>query len=303
MFRKRIKKEFPPNTFIPKPARMAAIIQLCLAFTLIVWSGSLPFMGELFAFKAKALLYQNVMGDKSLHISGDKDKMERNKERFLLLPKEHQARYQQHYETLQAKSDTTFSTKLWRSIKIVAFELPSFEQAWIFFSIVIAIMLLLKVDGAVQAAWLLPVIALCYAFDNHWHGNKAPVSPDMQLFPSEEVIVSNYLKKPLSESIFDQQEELRQGWQLYLVQDWAHEQPSSDPILFTKQVEDGEYAFNLARLDRLIESPEMPEIFFFQKQESTILLVIYILWNFFFAWIVKSSPKNFGQRHGQGQKS
>ena len=62
MFRKRTKKIYPPGTFIPTPARVCAIIQLCVAFTVLIWNMATPFAGELFNVKSKMILYHDVMG-------------------------------------------------------------------------------------------------------------------------------------------------------------------------------------------------------------------------------------------------
>ena len=61
MFRKRAKKSYPPGTFIPTPARVFAILQLCIAFSILLWNASLPFMGDLYEIKSKLLLYKHVI--------------------------------------------------------------------------------------------------------------------------------------------------------------------------------------------------------------------------------------------------
>ena len=67
-----------------------------------------------------------------------------------------------------------------------------------------------------------------------------------------------------------QREELLHGFDLFLIEKWAHEIPSSDPDLFRKQKIRGEFAFNLARL----ENSTSPA----SSQHSTLLL-LYFLWN------------------------
>ena len=114
------KKQFPPGTFIPTPARVAAIIQLCLAFSVILWCAGQPFMGELFAIKSKMILYQSVMGSPDLLKKGKDDpklaaRLERNAERFASLPLDQKQQLIRSYEQLHNKAEAPFLTKLWRS--------------------------------------------------------------------------------------------------------------------------------------------------------------------------------------------
>lgn len=291
MFAKRPKKVFSPGTFIPRPARIAAILQLCVAFTLILYIASYPFMGALFEHKSKALLYRTVMGDATLANTAPsesaksyRERLQSNNERFSRLPADQQNPIIEQYDRLASQDSRTFLEKVWKSVHIFLFELPAFELAWITFAIVISIMLLMRIEGAAPAAWLLPVLAACYAGINFWHGITVPESADTKLFPTEEVIVRDYLKSPLSADIGLQQQELMRGWKMYLIQDWAHQQPSPNSVEFEQQAQEGEFYFNLARLEANIKSPTPPKTWF--DKESPFILAIYFLWNVFFAWTV-----------------
>ncbi len=295
MFSKRKKKEFPAGTFIPTKARVLAILQLCLAFTAIVWSAGLPFMGELFDLKSQGFLYQTVMGNEELakQIGKSQDAvylahLQRNKNRFAELPLTVQEELVQRYNALQHKANALFTEKLYRSVQILVVETPPFEQAWIAFAIVISLMLLLRIEGALPALWLLPLIVVCYGVDNRLQGKESPKNLDLQLFPKEEVIVKDYLKEPLSQNILQQQQQLMHGWQMYLVQEWAHETPSQDPKLFEQQAEQGEFFFNVARLKIQTENLSSQPL---HQKKPLLLILIYFLWNLFFAWSIHKTMR------------
>lgn len=288
MFRKkRPKKEFPPGTFIPTQARVAAIIQLCLAFVVLLSSISYPFLGEIFANKTEALLYSDIMGNTSAadaNSISERERLQRNGERFEAMEENARMQIVEHYHQLHAKAKTSFFEKIGSSFSILVSALPAFKQAWIIFSIVISILLLLRIEGANYAALLLPVIAFCYAYDNYNFGVPRKSTAQEKLFPTEQVIVNDYLRKPLSSDIMEQQHQLQHGWHLYLIEKWARQRPSEDAKVFSQQVEDGEFAFNLARIGTLGKRANVDSIF--KEREHFVMLLLYVLWNGFFAWTV-----------------
>lgn len=271
-----------------KSIRLFAILQLCFVFTAIASKGSDPFMGELFSFKSKALLYHYVMGDSTLmhasHNDEGKKKLERNQERFKKLPEEMQKQFQNQLNELMQMTEKSFSHKLKEAVEILTMKLPVFERAWIFFSIIIAILLLLRNESARNAVWVLPIVLLLYAWDNQMNGSKGFISPDTKIFPSEEVIVNDYLREPLSKEILEQHAQLLRGWKIYLIKEWGLQEPSRDPFLFEVQAEEGEYAFNIARLEAL--GQEKTPFKTFKEKESLFLIILYFLWNLWFAYRV-----------------
>lgn len=279
-----------------KRIRIMAILQLCIAFTLIFSSAGYPFLGELFAFKSKALLYHSVIGDSTLAGNANsadaeeyRGRLDRDKIRFSELPKELQSNILSQYQNLKDQTEKSFSAKFWRGIHILAFELSAFERAWLLLSIMISILLLFRIEGAALAVWLLPLLVICYGIDNQLNGISSSVSADTALFPPEEMIVNNYLKKPLSANIMEQRDQLLLGWKQYLIQEWAHQEPSSDNDLFDKQAEEGEFAFNVARVKLLSENQKMDLPF--KNKESMFLIGLYVFWNLFFASIANRRAK------------
>ena len=182
MFRQRVKKDYPADTFIPRPARICAIIQLCLAFSVLLWNISEPFIGEIFTLKSKLLLYHDVMGIPSPNQGIHKERLIRNAERFKVLSKQMQEQVAKNSQFLQKQLQRSFWDKLKSVAILFAYKISPFELAWIFFSIVIVIMLLKKVEGASQAVWLLPILVACYAADNRL-SNKRKFFCKAQTFP------------------------------------------------------------------------------------------------------------------------
>ncbi len=276
MFCKRLKKEIAPGTFISTPARLMAILQLCLAFTVLAWQAGYPFMGELFEIKSKLLVYDYVMGVNNATYA----------EQFSNLPEKKKEEILREYQTLKAHLGRPFVDKALDSVERVFFSLSPFKLLWIFFSIIIPILLLKKVEGAASVIWLLPLTTMVFIVHNRWYGEVVPLSKDTQLFPTEEIIVNNYLRHPLSSDLNLQEKQLRNGWELYLIEEWAKETPSSDAFQFTLQKEKGDFAFNLARLSGLEIKPYKS---FNNTQESYPVLALYLFWNLSFALVVGSA--------------
>jgi hypothetical protein len=282
MFRKRVKKEFPPGTFIPTPARFAAILQLCLAFTVLFWNMSQPFLEELFAVKSRLGIYQHVMGKKSSE----------HELRFAALPTRTQDEIHKQYHQIQTELDKSFLSKLAKSVKILFWGIPPYEQAWLSLSILIPIFLLKKVEGAKHIVWLLPLLTVAYSIDNRWYGiphNRAIAD----FYPKEEVLVNDYIREPLDTNLFKQHEQLKRGWELYLVDKWAHEDPKQDSGLFAEQVSRGGFNFHLTLLKQIYLDWKTQSSQKIQKQKAVLTLAFYLFWNFSFAFISFYSLKSY----------
>lgn len=294
MFKKRERKQYPPGTFIPTRARVATIIQLSLAFMVIAWNFAQPFMKELFDYKSQLLLYQDAMGISSAATAGDASKqgrLTRNAERFRILPSKLQRQIIGEFELLKELSQRTFFAKLQRSIHILLNEIPPFEQAWLLLSMIIPVLLLKRVEGATQAIWLLPLLTLLYAYDNYFFGLNPSTPAESRLFPTENEIVYGYLDEPLSANIFEQREQLLWGWKRYLIKEWTGHNEALFSPEFDLQAEEGEHAFNLARIAALSKSTAKP-VLQHPVRELPILLALYLFWNFFFAFSVWKQISN-----------
>ncbi len=282
---RRSKKTFPPGTFIPTPQRLVAIGHLCLAFSLMLWYLFQPFMGEYFMLRSRMLLYEYAMGTSEMLKArpGQEAKLERQALRFKQLPEKQREMLQQDYRILQNYAQRPVLQKIEEGVRFLIQKIPPFEQAWIFFSITIAILILLKIEGAKQAAWLLPLITLAYALDNQWTG-KFPQSPsDYSLFPTEETLIRDYLTEPFATTPLAQKQQLEKGWQRYLIDHWSYPIPSSEE----HRGEEAEFNFTIARLSLLHNQPLFQWIRGkFHERLGWLSLFVYFLWNILFVWII-----------------
>lgn len=270
MFSKR--KTIPKEAFIPTPARIMAIIQLCLAFTALLFILGYPFMGKHYALKSRLLVSDSVIQSNS----------------FEGLPEAKKESLVNEKKSIKEQMGASFVEKMGSSFKRIR-QTPVFELAWIAFSIVIPILILLKTEGGALAAWVLPLLVLVYAIDNQQRGWQSSDLAADQLFPSERVIEEKYLGRKLSANILSQKDDLERGWRLFLIQEWAREVPAEDPILFLEQAAKGEFAFNLERASLLAQEPIQSHP---GKKEPIILLVVFFLWNLFFAAYINQKKWN-----------
>lgn len=213
------RRPFPPGTFIPTPQRLLAILQLCIAFPLLLWYMTQPFMGEHFSLRSRMLLYEYVMGTSDILRSrpGQEAKLERQAQRFQQLPESERLFIKKDYQKLQNYAKRPILQKIEDGMRMLIRDIPLFEQVWLFFAILLALLILLKVEGAKQAAWLLPLITLAYVIDNQLEGRPAISSPDTPLFPTEEIIIHHYLSAPLVSHPLEQKKQLEEGWHHYLL--------------------------------------------------------------------------------------
>ncbi|SCA63221.1 hypothetical protein SCG7086_AM_00110 [Chlamydiales bacterium SCGC AG-110-P3] len=292
MFGKR--KEFPPGTFIPTRTRVVVIIHLSLAFSLLVWFCFQPFMGELFAYRTEMTLYQTVMGSEQLlervtdptQIEEATRRLSDNRERFAALAEEERLRLQEGHDTLRSQVARTFWQKTTRALSIILFEIPLYLQGWILLSSAICILLLLRIEGAQMAAWLLPLLVSVYVIHNVRYGQPPIRPPDATLFPTEQMLLENFLDEELADGVWEQHDQLMRGWMRFLVIEWAKQKPATDETTFTKQVETGEYHFNIARIAawKNTEPPTIERLM--QGKRSLLSLSLFFTWNLFMAWYV-----------------
>lgn len=259
--------------------RICAIIQLCLAFSLILWVVAEPFTGEYFTTRSSLLLFQTATGKGDRFVPADK--LARHAKRFDMLDASQQRRVLEGYRNLEDYASRPFLSKLVDSGKALFLDLSPFTQAWIFFSIAIALLLLLHISGAAAAAWLLPVITLCYVIDNQMDGASPPALAEESLLPSEHELIAQYPANSLVAS-----------WQQYLIRNWAQEAPSDDPQLFLEQVESGEHALTVARVERWMErNPSLRDRPVRPTRKPWPLLAMFMAWNLSFAVCVNREPK------------
>jgi len=288
--RRRKPKNYPPGTFLPKQQRIFAILQLCISFSLILWTVAQPFMGEYFDLRSRMILYEYAMGTSDiLKKRGEEIKLEKQKERFAQLPDSEKNFILNDYQHLQNYAQRPVYTKILDGIKFFILGIPAFEIAWLFFSIVIAILLLLKVTGAKEAVWILPLLTLAYTIDNRLDGLPEKKAPDYLLFPSEQLIIQKYTHEPLGSDLSLQRDQLRAGWNRYLVENWLPLKYQDHD--FEAQVDQAEFQFTLARLQRWHGYPMQMTISTFREKVGTFQLVAFMTWNLLLAWIMNRKER------------
>lgn len=270
MFKKKISY---PSLSTGK--KIFVILQLCFAFSLLLWCLFQPYMGDFFRIRSHQLLYDYVLGQGNS--IKDSDKLIRNAERFKELPEAKQADILKQYSRIQSALNIPFSTKFLSSLQFYAKNIPSFEFAWIFFSILISIYLLKGRPGATQAVWLLPIITLFYGLDNHFYGSNPILEPDRILFPEERIIANDAIG-----DWKNQEDQLRQGWKRYLIKEWSTLAPA-DKMDEASLLEEAEFNFTLARIEIYQSSGMKPWVAPSNEKEGLATLGLFLLWNLFFA--------------------
>ncbi|MCB1111984.1 MAG: hypothetical protein KDK72_04905 [Chlamydiia bacterium] len=265
MFKKRVKRTFPKGTFIPTPARVMAILQLCIVFVVICWNGGRPFMDDLYKLKRQTLAYQYVLGGGDLiermHQNDPEflKQLERNRERFTQLHTDEQERIKNSYTVLLQKYDRTFLKKMQLSVIALLLDMPPFELLWVFMSLMLSVMVLKKREGAAVAIWLLPAIAFFYSVDNVIYAAPPALTHEQKLFPSDSFLEDHY-------------GEGEAAWRAYLSDRWGN-----------GSYEEGSFSFHLARLSALAKDLQtVPR----PVREPWLFLVVYNLWNAAFAFII-----------------
>lgn len=239
--------------------RIISILHLCFAFSLLLFYASDPFLGHNFRIKSRALVYEHLMG------THNKD----NAHRFSNLPAQAQEEVQLGYEKLQEQARIPFSERASSMGRLLLFDLPPMIRAWLFLSIFLPIAILRNKEGARECVWLLCIL-VCFT--------QKPTSSHTSL-PSEKYLVDHYLNAPISGSISNQQKQLTEAWNQYLIVEWANETPSKDMAIYQSQVDAGDFAF---QLDQLNNQNSI--------QESSILSSgISILWHIAFALVASLS--------------
>lgn len=277
MFRKRVKKEFPPGTFIPTPARVIAILQLSLGILSVLWLLSQPFLGDLYKVRSKMAIYEFVMG-----VPDGSELRQRNADRFKALSQQEQKHLINGYNLWQANLQVSFWQKMESALKNVLYGTTPFEKIWIVLSLVLPILALKKVEGAAQSSWLIPIVVFAYSLDNQWNGMIPKMSRELQLFPTETYLLENYGKGDIDGNPFRQRDLLQSSWENYLTVEWSNEPPASDPVVFAGQVENGEYQFIKARALAIGEEKPSTK----PTRQPLALLTIHLLWGIVFAYVI-----------------
>ena len=234
--------------------------------------------------RTQILLYQTVMGESATQDPDIQEVLERHAQRFQGLPETEQGRLRAELRTLQEAdifSMGTIAKSMWH---VLVHEQPALLLGWFCFGFLMCMLLLLRFEGGVAAAWVVAFLAAAHIFISYQGATMQPFTAEEALYPSEEHVVAEYLGAPLGETLSEQREQLLQGWRSYLVVEWAKQKPASDPTAFAQQVEDGEFAFNLALLQAKKHDVENP---LRTTSEPFLFSFLFLSWNLFFALYIR----------------
>lgn len=272
---RKTRSEVPDEAFIPKPARVMAILQLCVVFTIVCWLGSWPFMGKMLEHKRETFLFQTVLGGGDLIARTYEDqpgvlqKIERNRKRFLEMPSNEKELILNSYnELISLESQSGFWSKCRDGLQNILIFSSPWLRAWVVFALMAAILLLKKSPGAPMAVWILPVLALMLWFE----AAQSPrlISSDEAFFPTENYLISTYGNGALDNSISMQHAQLSLAWERYLASEWST----------TGDAEEGDWRFQLTRLkNRLAQKIDR------DTPPSGLVLCLFFIWNCGFAWV------------------
>lgn len=249
--------------------KILILSHLCLACTYLCWLLIQPYVKEIVSYKSQIALYEMVHERTALFAELSADD-----QRLIL---------QGYATTLQHKTPS-----FWEQMGHLFFtQTPPFALAWLFFSLVTALLLLFHIEGAALSTWILPVVVVGYAYFLY----TAPHHPQGALFPKEGYVLETYVTAEEQTGI-SRRDSLLLGWHRYLVQEWAHETPSLEQTVYQEQLEKGLFAFNIARLKWIAEGKGDEVIVAgFAAPPSILRIGCYLIWNFLFAWMINRKEK------------
>lgn len=269
MFRnpKKLQK-FPKGTFIPTKARILCILQLCLSFSLLFWILGKPFIEELFTLKRYSLMYENLI--------------DREEYQFLI-PSKKNILQEKYIEIKNSFENRALIEKIKKVIAIFFTE-SFFKLLWTICTIMISIMLLKKHPQSLKIVWILPCLTIFFLLENLFILKKNELSFEERLFPDENFLINNYLKKPLSINIIDQREELERAFRIYLKENWSMDD------LFSNKESFPDFSFNIARFEAFNQDI-INKLSLGKSKENLFFIIICLLWNFYFAIVCYKNLK------------
>lgn len=236
--------------------RPVVIIHLCLVFTLLSWLFIGPIASEALFHRSQRQLTELVLSDPFSELSP-------------------QLRHRVA-EIAERSEQVSYHTALRSGVRaLVDGHSPAFH-AWLLFSLILSLLILLGVDGIAAAAWLLPLLMALTPL-------LQPAPPPLRhcsLIPSEERILESYLHEPLAPTIAEQHKQLARGWETYLIKEWAKEEPSTLSEGRQNQLRLGQFRFSVAALLES-ESQSLPP-----GRIAKPIWMALLIWNLFFALFV-----------------
>ena len=163
-------------------SRVFSILHLCIAFTILIWYLCYPFAGKHYEAKSQMIHYDLLFADS---------------DNFSLLPTPKQELLKTDYQNFSKTLADSFYTKLKDAVLSIFTTMPLFKQSWLALSFLIPFLLLKQRGGAKEVVWLLPLLTYAFAVETQLNVKRVPPSEKRSVFPTEQELVVNYLKRPL----------------------------------------------------------------------------------------------------------
>lgn len=258
-------KENDSQNDIPKSARIVCIIQLCLAFTVLLWVLGTPFTDELYRNK------KTVTAIEWLTIE--------NSEYYDTVPAEKKSELQSIYKQAHNGLQDSFRNKLVKSVEELFLQTPITKQLWLLLALILPFLVMKQIEGSREVFWVFPFLALLYAWQ------VAPLKNPETLYPTESYLEQHYLSAPIKGSMAQQKEQLDAGWQSYIATEWSKADENSSQ---TEKFANGLYHFIYeSTILEWIQPPLKPGI---------LTLASYLIWNLFAAYLInrRKTPVKIG---------
>lgn len=248
-----------------KAQKKILYLHLFFTFAFLFWLFWQPFLNHQLFKKSNEILFQGVVD---------------NQAAFEMLPKQLQT------HILQGVSKQTDKIHYFSDLKETLQDRSLWILGWLIGSLLISFLLLYRVHFPLQVIWVLPLLMLGYAASVYL---SSPAPKSDSLFPSPEQIITKYLGKTPSNQPNERNKELKKAWAYYLVIEWAHEKPHQDEAILNQQMERGLYAFNVKRVERILEGKGKEDLFFGMASTPSIsLMLAFFAWNLLFAWMFRT---------------
>lgn len=259
---------------LPLGTRVLVIANLSLLFFIISAKLLTPFSVNYLTMNQHMGLVRTIIGEGRGELTPEiQAKLERNRQRFAQLSSEERKGVEESYQKIIEGDQITFEKQFMQGVSDLAFDTALYFQAWLLLSLALGIFALLRIEGTAAINWSLPLLAALLLLQAFYNLRDNPEDPWVNFFPSEQELMGEH--KSYS------RDRLEEAWKIFLIENYTEESPAQDLQSRSQQVEDGEFAFNLALLQHIeTHSGKSNDFALIPPIISQVLL---LAWSFFYA--------------------
>lgn len=265
--------------------RVLIILHLCLAFVILLYLLLFPFLGAHFSVRSDLLIVESAMGKSSLldaispsHPSASSADLSYKRQSFPSLSIEDQKLLLDTEAELHREMNLSFIERA-AKFGTLFISIPLSLWGWLLLSFYLSVRLLRGKETAALAIWLLPLLASLYVLENSYRGKPSPLE---QLIPDEAVLLHAKSVDDMEglSWIEKEQARLKSAWKHFLVAHYGD--PDVEPQ--AKREALAERNFQVAWVKLLPQNRFLP----LQEKHSSLVLLLFIGWNLFFAWKIRN---------------